>query len=399
MKKIFTEDDISTASFYVWGAGLNCRHFFDQLNFLGWDSKKMVRAIIDNNVDKQGQVCFGVRVRSPQEILSACPSGKGALIVICSSDKALLEIEAVINRDFPESVYGRYQEIEYDSQRDFKTKYGEFMAEGDDCRLISRCMRYDDWERPSFVSHLQNMKIYEPKRHIRKPWELAYTAEVLDKAGVLQKGKKGLGFAVGTERLPSYFASMGVEVTASDLAADKIDSQGWIATNQNAGGNLSKLHYSDLCSINDFMDNVRYRDIDMNHMPEDERGYDFCWSICAIEHVGSLQLSLEFMKNMLTVLRPGGWAVHTTEFNLSSNDTTVYEGGTVLWRRRDVEYLQRWMLAHGHQMEITFERGKQLEDYHVEMSPFHYTYKDLISFYYAGYITTGFALVIRKSLV
>ena len=40
----------------------------------------MVRAIIDNNVDKQGQVCFGVRVRSPQKILSACPSGKGALI-------------------------------------------------------------------------------------------------------------------------------------------------------------------------------------------------------------------------------------------------------------------------------------------------------------------------------
>ena len=47
----------------------------------------------------------------------------------------------------------------------------------------------------------------------------------------------------------------------------------------------------------------------------------------------------------------GGIACHTTELNLSSNDATVEEGLTVLYRRRDVEQLIEELTARGHSVE------------------------------------------------
>ena len=84
---------------------------------------------------------------------------------------------------------------------------------------------------------------------------------------------------------------------------------------------------------------VSYRNVDMNNIPDDIVGYDFCWSTCAFEHLGSLYHGIEFVKNSLKTLKPGGIAVHTTEFNLYSDDWTYETEGCSMYRKCDIEYL------------------------------------------------------------
>ena len=92
---------------------------------------------------------------------------------------------------------------------------------------------------------------------------------------------------------------------------------------------------------------VKLRSVDMNSIPDDIEGYDFTWSACAFEHLGSIDKGLEFVKNSLKCLKPGGIAVHTTEFNASSDQNTLTSGPTVLFRKKDLELLGEEKCARG----------------------------------------------------
>jgi hypothetical protein len=75
---------------------------------------------------------------------------------------------------------------------------------------------------------------------------------------------------------------------------------------------------------------------DMNAIPDDLVGFDFCWSACALEHLGSLRHGLDFIGNSLKCPKPGGVAVHAIEFNLGSDLRTLERGQSVVYRERDV---------------------------------------------------------------
>ena len=123
--------------------------------------------------------------------------------------------------------------------------------------------------------------------------------------------------------------------------------------------------------------------------------YDFCWSSCSLEHLGSIDAGLRFIERSLDTLKPGGIAVHTTEFNLTSDTRTIKKGGTVLFRRRDVEEFARRTTKAGHEvLPITFDQGDQPEDQIVDVPP----YAADIHFKLAlgQYVTTSFGLAIRK---
>ena len=100
------------------------------------------------------------------------------------------------------------------------------------------------------------------------------------------------------------------------------------------------------------MRHVRYRAVDMNAIPDDLRDFDFTWSSCALEHLGSLDAGAAFVLRQMACLRPGGTAVHTTEYVVSSDTDTVEKGGTVLYRRRDIEALAEQLRAAGHEIEL-----------------------------------------------
>jgi hypothetical protein len=56
-------------------------------------------------------------------------------------------------------------------------------------------------------------RIKWPLDHVhRKGWEWCYIAQALRERGMLQPGKRGLGFAVGREPLVDLFASHGCEI-------------------------------------------------------------------------------------------------------------------------------------------------------------------------------------------
>jgi glycosyltransferase involved in cell wall biosynthesis len=91
----------------------------------------------------------------------------------------------------------------------------------------------------------------------------------------------------------------------------------------------------------------------MNNIPEDlkQGEFDFIWSSCAFEHIGSIEHGLRFVKESLKCLKPGGMAIHTTEFNCSSNEETLNTDNLVLFRHRDIQRLISELTAKGYRVE------------------------------------------------
>src|SRR5204862_2356900 len=103
---------------------------------------------------------------------------------------------------------------------------------------------------------------------------------------------------------------------------------------------------------------VSFRPVDMNNIPEDLGGFDFIWSSCSFEHLGSIRKGKHFIRRMARCLRPGGVAVHTTEYNVDSNFWTVRRGQDVLFRRRDFLAMVLDLEQAGHRVEpLDFDSG------------------------------------------
>ena len=178
--------------------------------------------------------------------------------------------------------------------------------------------------------------IGEPVRLHRKQWEFCYILQALETRGMLAPGKRGLGFGVGREPLVAAIAARGCDVTATDLPADAARAHFWADSDQHASG-LSLLNERDLCPPEAFAARVRYEPADMRDVPPHLTGYDFTWSACAFEHLGSLGAGIDFVLASLRCLKPGGVAVHTTEYSVRDGWRTRDHGATVIYRRRDLE--------------------------------------------------------------
>jgi hypothetical protein len=217
----------------------------------------------------------------------------------------------------------------------------------------------------------------------RKLWEYCFIARALDERGLLRPGRRGLGFAVGSEPLASAFAARGCTITATDLAADDPRIADWAPSRQWAGA-AEALNGRGLCPADAFARSVEFRAVDMNRIPADLEGYDFTWSSCSFEHCGSIELGLRFLVEQMNCLRPGGVAVHTTELNLTSNDRTLDAGPTVIF-----------LTARGHTIEpFDLALGSAPEDRHVDRPP--YTQRPHLRLELGGYVTTSVGLIIRK---
>lgn len=236
--------------------------------------------------------------------------------------------------------------------------------------------------------------IGEPWRAHRKLWELAYICESLDQRGMLAPGRRGLGFAVGAEKLPAFFAARGCSITASDLPADDDRNRAWALTGQWVG-NLAALNATGLCPEREFHERVAFRPVDMNRIPPDLVGYDFTWSTCSFEHCGSIDLGLRFLEEQMRCLVPGGVAVHTTEFNLSSNAATVTEGDCVIFRLKDIETVIARLRRQGHTVEpLDLSVGTAELDRYVDGPPYSEDRHLRLNLF--GYASTSIGLVIHK---
>lgn len=228
----------------------------------------------------------------------------------------------------------------------------------------------------------------------RKLWEHVFICQALWERGAIRPGAAALGFGVGREPLSAVFAAEGCEVTATDLAPEAAVQTGWSRSLQHASG-LESLRFPTLCPDEQFDRNARFRVCNMNEIPDDLTGYDLCWSACALEHLGSIEKGLAFIERSIGCLKPGGWAVHTMEFNVGSNDQTVSEGPTVLFRRRDLEALAARLADAGHHLApFDFDPGERPLDRYVDVPP--YRPEPHLKLALDGFASTSFGIIIQR---
>lgn len=224
-------------------------------------------------------------------------------------------------------------------------------------------------ESPNFRYWAARMGLKPGGLH-RKAWEWCFIVQALHERGMLVPGGKGLGFAVGEEPLTSLFASMGCEILATDLDCEQADREGWVEGRQHAAGR-AQLNNGGLCSPELFDAMVRFRSVDMREIQSDLTGFDFLWSSCALEHLGSLQSGVDFVLRAMECLRPGGVAVHTTELNVESNDRTLETGHDVIYRERDLIDLADELRRRGCAVTpLAFDTGDSDEDRYVDEPPY-----------------------------
>lgn len=259
-------------------------------------------------------------------------------------------------------------------------------------RLMSQCVTQAQMDSPRYRQWCET-ELCQPFVYHRKDWEWAYIAEAIRQAGLLEEGRRGLGFGVGIEPLVAILARHGLEILATDQDPTQASGEGW-EFGKNYGGNLEWLNRNGLLAPEVFERLVSFRIVDMNQIPVDLRDFDFCWSSCALEHLGSIAAGFRFIENSLKCVKPGGIVVHTTEFNVSSNDHTVEEGATVFYRRKDLESFVRYMRLQGFRMRVNYFTGNEPKDTTNDQPP--YGNESHLKLQVGAYVITSVGLIIKK---
>lgn len=227
----------------------------------------------------------------------------------------------------------------------------------------------------------------------RKLWEFCSIGQAFEERGLLRPGKRGVCFAAGLELLPSAFANLGASILATDLVSEG----DWAG--QHSKSRLD-LFYPSIVSQEMFDDLVTFQNADMTNIQDIESGaYDFLWSSCAFEHLGSLDAGLDFVVNAMDLLKPGGTAIHTTEFNLSSDDETLTSGSNVIYRRKDIEALDHRLRKIRCGLErVDYDGGAHPFDLDYDSPPFSQDGRPHVKLELGGFISTSMILIIRKGL-
>ena len=336
-------------------------------------------------------------MRQVREVLSLAPIGAGGEPNLSALNSAVHNIP---------SAYLNLKFFGYDLARRLAAALPP--RTGTEARhvgLRSKASTQADMES-DWVAHWCS-ELHTPVLFHRKLWELAYVLQALHENGLLRKGARGLGFGCGEEPLPSYLAARGVEVTVTDLPADDAQAAGWARTGQHAAS-LDKAFRPYLVDRTRFEERVTLEVADMNAIPPHLRGYDFCWSICALEHLGSIAHGLGFIEDALETLKPGGLAVHTTEFNIAPDGPTIDNWPSVLFQRRHFEDVAGRLRTRGHEVaELAFDIGDRPMDRFIDLPPWGHDMPEVWHAWHGdgahlkvavdGFVSTCFGMVIRKA--
>lgn len=223
--------------------------------------------------------------------------------------------------------------------------------------LVWRAASAAQCEHPDYVRWwrlLENVGPDEPAntgrggQYNRKVWEWAFICQSLQQHGLLEPGRRAIGFGVGNEPLPAVFARHGMAVLATDQSSEAgadWDEHGEL--NHGIDG-LRRAHIVDDATLSRL---VRLRDADMNALPDDLGTFDATWSSCVIEHLGSPARGLQFVLESLDLLAPGGVAVHTTELELTPQAETRDYGHCAVFRPQDLQAFAHTVRAAGYDVE------------------------------------------------
>ncbi len=191
----------------------------------------------------------------------------------------------------------------------------------------------------------------------RKSWEWCYIMEALDRRHVLRHGQRVVGFGVGREPIVPALAALGAVVVATDQPSERAGA--WSTSGQHAS-ELNALRRPSVCPDDQFARLVSFEPVDMNAIPTHLYGFDGLWSSCCFEHLGSPDAGFDFVMAAMDCLRPGGVAVHTTEFDCGDHVDIAVHGSIAagdyvcFYRARDLRRLVRRLRDAGHAVRCNF---------------------------------------------
>ncbi len=206
----------------------------------------------------------------------------------------------------------------------------------------------EDWSKPEFQYVLKNIFKNNASYH-RKQWEFITIFLCLTQQGKLHKNSVGASFGAGKEPLIYRLLPFVKSFHATDLYSW---STGWdtakmgkqdtpmdfLTRNAPEGVDLDKLMASE-------MDMRKLKGIEDNSL-------DFCYSSCAIEHIGHRDDFISHLKEVKRVLKEDGVYVVTTEFLF--NAQTIANKGNYKF---NIEYLRDLFTELGLDSLSLFDAG------------------------------------------
>lgn len=222
-------------------------------------------------------------------------------------------------------------------------------------------------------------ELKQPLTLHRQIWSWCYIAQVLKHEHMLEPGKRGLGFGVGNEPLPALFANYGCSILATDIVKPR----------------RSQINIKEICEPGRFKELVQVGLADMNRVEPYLDDYDFVWSSASVNLLGDIEKGFTFMRKSLDCLKPGGIAVHTFEYNLSSNWYSVTTGPLVVFRRYDLIHFLLGLIQEGYEVyPLNLNQGSGTYDAYIDQPPYDSNYHIKLSIF--NLACTSMGIVIKK---
>lgn len=170
-----------------------------------------------------------------------------------------------------------------------------------------------DWFRPE-IERIIREELQEVSRFHRKQWEFAMIYHVLERAGKLHDAAIGLSMGGGRELVAYALARHVRQLVITDLydsttpwdCARTDDPDEFIRRNKPFPVDDARL---------------KALRMDMRNLQFPDATFDFCYSTCAVEHIGERSDFLKHFNEVARVLKDDGLYVFTTEVGF--DDTTI----------------------------------------------------------------------------
>jgi len=178
-------------------------------------------------------------------------------------------------------------------------------------KALSKLCDATDWFDPDFERIVRTELEEEPRFH-RKQWEFVQIFRTLEALGYLNPRSRGLSMGGGEERLLYAVARRAGHLTVTDLYES---GSLWDGARTDTPDRSLKAAAPFAIDPS----RLTARRMDMRALEFDDASFDFCYSSCAIEHIGTDDDFLEHLREVRRVLKDDGVYVLTTEFHYGAD--------------------------------------------------------------------------------
>lgn len=178
---------------------------------------------------------------------------------------------------------------------------------------LSKICDASDWFESEFQQVIKSELRESPRFH-RKQWEFAMIFLALRRLGYLNKDSTGLSMGGGNERVLYSIARYVKKLFVTDLYSD---TTGWDCARTDDPNDF--IRKSKPFEVDD--SKIEAMRMDMRDLQFEDNTFDFCYSSCAIEHIGDYDDFIKHINEVHRCLKEGGVYVLTTEFQFG--DETI----------------------------------------------------------------------------